>query len=98
MAFDPSSDLRSILASVGDPVTLPGGGMVYAHTSVATLEDAVDGDSVVAGRTRVLRFAAADVPALAHGQTLTWSARPWRVVKLQLGGMGTFIRAFLGAP
>lgn len=97
MAFDPSSDLLSILAEVGDPVTLQNGATVYAHPSVATQEDALEGDGVVAGKTRVLRVSASAAASVVSGQTLTWAGKSWRVVKVQLSAMGHMARLFLGA-
>ena len=97
MALDPSNDLASALYEMGDPVTLLGGGIVYAISSIATTEDGLDGDSIVPGKTKVLRFATTDVPSVVAGQNLTWQAKTYRVVKIQLGSMGHITRAFLGS-
>lgn len=98
MAFDPSGDIRAALAEIGDPITLAGGAVVYAFPSVATPEDSLEGDSIVPGKTKVLRFAAADVPDLVAGQLLTWNAKSYRVISAPLTAMGHVLRAFLGAP
>ena len=96
MAFDPSGDIRAALAEIGDPVTLPGGGIAYGFPSIATTDDSLDGDSIVPGKTKVLRFATADVPGLAAGNNVTWKATNYRVVKVSLAGMGNVTRIFLG--
>lgn len=98
MAFDPSGDIRAALAEVGDPVTLAGGAVVHGFPSLATVEDALEGDGIYPGRTRVLRFATADVVGVASGHLLTWNAASHRVIKAQLAAMGHLTRLFLGAP
>ena len=98
MAFDPSGDIRTALAEIGDPVTLTGGSVVYAFPSLATADDALEGDGIYPGRTRVLRCATADVSAVASGHLLTWNAISHRVVKAQMVAMGHVTRLFLGAP
>lgn len=98
MAFDPSGDIRTALAEIGDPITLPGGAVVYGFPSVATVDDALEGDGIYPGRTRVLRCATADVAGLSSGDLVTWNAASHRVVKAQLVAMGHVTRLFLGAP
>ena len=97
MAFDPSGDLRVALAEIGDPITLVGGEVVYGFPSVATPEDSLDGDSIVPGKTKVLRCATADVPAVIAGQLLTWNTKSYRVIKASLTGMGSVTRVFVGS-
>jgi hypothetical protein len=98
MAFDPSDDIRTALAEIGDPVTLAGGAVVYGFPSVATVEDALEGDGIYPGRTRVLRFATPDVAGVVSGHLLTWNAASHRVIKVQLAAIGHLTRLFLGAP
>lgn len=98
MAFDPSGDIRTALAEIGDPITLPGGVVVHGFPSVATVDDALEGDGIYPGRTRVLRCAAADVAGVASGDLVTWNATSCRVIKAQLVAMGHVARLFLGAP
>ena len=98
MAFDPTSEIRSILGEVGDPVTLWDGRVVNGSHSVATAEDALAGDMVLAGRTKVLRFATADVAGLEETKTLTWGGKVYKVTLVQLAARGALTRAFLGAP
>ena len=98
MAFDPSGDIRTALAEIGDPVTLAGGAVVYGFPSVATVEDALEGDGIYPGRTRVLRFATPDVAGVVSGSLLTWNATSYRVIKAQLAATGALTRLFLGVP
>jgi len=98
MAFDPSGDIRTALAEIGDPITLQGGAVVYGFPSVATVEDALDGDSIMPGKTRVLRCATVDVASVGPGHPLTWNAVSYRVIKPQLTAQGHVTRLFLGAP
>ena len=56
------------------------------------------GETIIAGRTRVLRLVSADAPDLASGQTLTWNSRQWLVLQVQLAAMGQLLRVFLGEP
>lgn len=98
MAFDPSGDLSAALAQIGDPVTLTGGAVVYAWPSVATPDDSLEGDSIVPGKTKVLRCTTADVAGVIAGNLLTWNAKSYRVIKAQLGAMGTVTRLFIGQP
>jgi len=79
-------------------VTLASGAVVQASANLANEEDALGGDAVIAGRTRVLAFAADDVPGLASQQTLTWNSKSWRVVHIAYRAQGNLTRAFLGAP
>lgn len=95
--MDLSADLRDALAEFAEPVTLTGGAVVMAAPSVASAQDALGGETVVAGRTRVLRFVSADIPALVPGSTLTWASKTWRVTQIQLAAMGQLTRVFLGA-
>lgn len=95
----PALDIRAILASgFGEDVILVdgGGGTVHALPTLATAEDLVDGDSVVIGRTRCLRFASADVPTLVPGHRVTWSGTTWRVTATKFAAMGHVLAAFLG--
>lgn len=98
MAFDPSGDISAALAEIGDPITLAGGAVVYGWPSVATTDDSLEGDSIVPGKTKVLRCATADVATATSGTLLTWNAKSYKVIKAQLAGMGSVTRLFLGAP
>jgi len=95
--MDLSQDLRDALAEFAEPVTLAGGAVVLGAPSVASSQDALEGETVVAGRTRVLRFVSVDVPNLAPGSTLTWAGKTWRVTQVQLAALGQISRVFLGA-
>lgn len=99
---DVSADLRRCLAdSFGTlgTCTLPGGAVVVCRSSVATNDDALGGDSIIAGRTRVLRITAADAPNLKDGDTgLLWNSITWRVNKLELAAGGFLLLVFLGTP
>jgi len=98
MAFDPSGDLSAAMADIGDPITLAGGAVVYGWPSVATPEDSLEGDSIIPGKTKVLRFATADVVGVISQDLITWKATSYRVIKAQLGSMGTITRLFVGQP
>jgi hypothetical protein len=96
---DLSADLRDALGEFAEPVTLPNGSVVQGAPSVASSQDSLDGgETIVAGRTRVLRLVAADAPDLREGQNLTWNSRQWRVLRVQLAAMGQLLRVFLGQP
>lgn len=96
--MDLSADLRDALGEFAEPVTLPNGTVVQGAPSVASSQDTIMGETIIAGRTRVLRLVAADAPALASGQTLTWNSRQWLVLQVQLAAMGQLLRVFLGEP
>jgi len=95
--MDLSQDLRDALAEFAEPVTLTGGAVVMAAPSVASSQDALGGETIVAGRTRVLRFVTADIPDLVPGNSLTWAGKTWRVINIQLAAMGQLSRVFLGS-
>ena len=95
---DVAGDLRSILAGdFGADVTLASGVTIRANPSVATVEDALGTDAVIAGYTRAITFATADAPAIL-GQTLTYAGQSWKVIHRQFRAQGNLTRAFLGAP
>jgi|GEM_PF-6811389 len=100
MAFDPTGDIRAALTEIGDPVTLTdaGGAVVYGWPSIATPDDSMDGDSIVPGKTKVLRFATSDVPTVIAGMLVNWQAKSYRVIKAQLASNGVVTRLFIGAP
>jgi hypothetical protein len=97
-----AADLRRCLSTdFGQPntCTLPGGAVVPCLPSVASNEDTLGGESIIAGQTRVLRIAVADAPTLQTGQTgLMWNAKTWRAIKVELAAGGNLLRVFLGTP
>ena len=97
--MDLSADLRDALGEFAEPVTLADGTVIQGAPSVASSQDTLDGgESIVAGRTRVIRLVTVDAPGLASGQTLTWNGKQWRVLQVQLAAMGQLLRVFLGQP
>lgn len=96
--MDLSADLRDALGEFAEPVTLADGTVIQGAPSVASSQDTIMGETIIAGRTRVLRLVAADAPDLASGQTLTWNSRQWLVLQVQLAAMGQLLRVFLGEP
>lgn len=97
--MDLSADLRDALGEFAEPVTLADGTVIQGAPSVASSQDTLEGgESIVAGRTRVIRLVAADAPTLASGQTLSWNGKSWRVLQVQLAAMGQLLRVFLGQP
>ena len=100
MAFDPSGDIRAALAEIGDPIVLTGAGgaTVYGWPSIATPDDSLDGDSIVPGKTKVLRCATADVAGVICGTQITWQAKLYQVIKPQLAANGVLTRLFIGQP
>ena len=99
---DVAADLRRALGTAWGQCghcTLPGGAVVPCVPSVATTEDALGGEAIVAGRTRVLRIAAADAPGLKEADAgLLWNGAAWRVNKLELRAAGHLLLVFLGTP
>ena len=95
---DVASDIRAAMGDFGETVILPGGRIVQALASVASSDDALNGDSIFPGRTRTLRFESGDAGTLETGQNLTWSGKVWRVNHLHLLAAGRITTAFLGAP
>jgi hypothetical protein len=93
---DLAADLRAGLSDFGETVILPGGRIVLGLPSVATAEDALEGDSIVSGRTRTIRFASADVEDLKPGGVLSWGGKNWKTLQLSLRAGGRFTIAFLG--
>jgi len=93
-----AADVHSMLAgSFGELVTLSDGTVIRGIPSVANAEDTLGGTAIVAGRTKVLRMATADVPNLsASRDTLTWASQLWSVIHVELRGNGAVTRAFLG--
>ncbi len=91
-------DLREAMAEWSEPVTLPSGTVVQAVPGVASLQDALNGDAIVQGRTRTLRFITSDIEGLRPGLNVTWQGKSWRVLSDQLAAMGLLTRVFLGAP
>lgn len=97
--MDVAADLRAMLAGpVGSPVIFAGGVTVRANASVASIDDSLGGEGIIAGRTRILTFASADVPTLKAGDLLTWNNTQWKVTRIVLASQGWVTRAFLGAP
>lgn len=97
--MNPTLDLQQIMAGgLGESVTLWTGAQVLGVPGVASTEDQLTGgDSVVAGMTRSLRFASADVPGIQPGKALTWGGKAWIVTRLGLRANGHLTVAFLGA-
>lgn len=91
-------DLREAMAEWSEPVTLPSGAVVQAVPGVASLQDALNGDSITEGRTRTLRFITVDIPDLVDGSTVIWRGKAWGILSNQLAAMGNLTRVFLGAP
>lgn len=96
--MDLSADLRDALGEFAEPVTLPDGTVVQGAPSVASAQDTLMGETIIAGRTRVLRLVEADAPGLEAGQKITWNSRQWLVLQVQLAAMGQLLRVFLGEP
>lgn len=95
--MDFTADIRSILGTHGDAVTLASGAVIRAFPGVASADDSMVGDAIVAGKTRTLRGATSDLSTVVPGQALTWSAKSYRVVAIQLFAMGQCTRLFLGS-
>jgi len=96
MAFDPSADLRLMMADRAEPVTLAGGAIVSATPGVASNQDTLGGEAIISGRTRTLSFVTADVPGMREGTLLTWNLQAWRVNSTALEDAGYRLKAFLG--
>jgi hypothetical protein len=96
--MDPSADFRVMVADWGQPVIMPGGATVSAIPGIATAQDSLGGDSIVAGRTRTLKFVSADVPDLVEGVLVIWSGRTWQVNSIALMADGWQSLAFIGVP
>jgi len=85
-----------MMADRGQPVGLPGGATVAAIPGMASSQDSLGGESIVAGRTRTLRFVTADVPAMVEGSLLTWASQAWRVNAIHYLEEGYALQAFIG--
>lgn len=95
---DVASDVLAAMADFGETVILPGGRIVLGLPSVASVEDSLNGDSIVPGRTRTIRFQAGDVAELKARDLLSWSGKTWAVNHIALKAAGRIAIAFLGAP
>lgn len=96
---DVAGDLRLMLAgSFGEPVTLASGAIVRANASVASVDDSLGGDGIIAGKTLVLSLATVDVPGIKARALLTFRGTSYAVNHLQLRAQGNLTRLFLGAP
>ena len=96
--MNPSQDIRAMLVDFGQSVTLTGGAVVLGIPCMASIQDSLGGEAIVSGRTRTLKFCAADVPALAEGNTLTWGGTLWRINSTHYLAEGFVLQVFLGAP
>lgn len=87
-----------MLADFGQAVALPGGATVLANPGLASAQDTLGGEAIVAGRTRTLKFVTADVPDMVEGYALTWAGQPWRVNVIHYFAEGYGLQAFIGRP
>lgn len=97
MAVNPSQDIRAMLVDFSQPVIFAGA-TVQGIPGAASVNDALGGEGITAGKTRSLIFAAADVPTLTEGSSLMWSGQSWRVNSTMLLANGYAVKAFLGRP
>lgn len=96
---DVAADIRLMLAGdFGEPVVLSGGTIVRANVSVATVEDSLGGDGIIAGKTMVLSLATDDVPGIKARSTLTVRGVLYGVNHIALRADANLTRLFLGAP
>ena len=96
--MDLAEDLRLMLTDLGEPVTLPNGNAISGVPGLASSEDQLVGDTIVANKTRTLRVATADIPGVVSGVLVAWNAKSYRVVHLSTLGLGAYTKLFLGAP
>jgi len=87
-----------MLVDFGQPVTLTGGAVVQGIPGMASIQDSLGGEAIISGRTRTLKFCAADAPALAEGNTLAWAGTTWRINATRYFAEGYGLQVFLGAP
>lgn len=95
---DVASDVLAAMADFGETVILPGGRIVLGLPSVASVEDSLNGDSIVPGRTRTIRFRADDIDDLKARDIIAWSGKNWAINHIALKAAGRIAIAFLGAP
>lgn len=96
---DVAADIRLMLAGpFGEPVTLSTGAIVRANPTVASVDDALGGDGIIAGQTLVLSVATADIPGVKARSTLTFRGKAYGVNHVALRAEGALSRLFLGAP
>ena len=98
MAFDPTQDIRAMLADFGQPVVLANGAVISGIPGLASVQDALGGETIISGRTRTLRLLTADVGDLAEGDLITWSSTLWRVNATHYAAEGYVTQVFLGKP
>ena len=77
-------------------VRLPSGVVVEAAVGVASLDETILHDNIVAGVTRTLCFDTSQVDGLRTQQNVFWNGKFWGVLQTSLGGYGSTTTAFLG--
>ena len=96
---DVAGDLRLMLAGdFGEPVTLASGAIVRCNASVASVDDSLGGDGIIAGKTLCLSLASADVPTIKARDLVTFRGASCSVNHVQLRAQGNLTRIFLGTP
>lgn len=95
---NPAQDLAPCMADFGQPVTLPGGGVVLGIPGTASVQDSLGGEAIVSGRTRKLTFLTAQAVGVTEGAVLSWAGQSWRVNSTQYLAEGYALAAFIGKP
>ncbi len=90
------SDLREMMRDFGVSLVFQGY-LGRGCVSVATEEDSLVGDQVVAGKTRAVTFPTSDLPGLKIGSNLSVGGVAFVVRALRLQDDGAVSKAYLGA-
>lgn len=77
-------------------VTLPNGAVVKAVVSVASVDESLVHENIVAGLTKKLSMSTAQTGNLKTQVNVIWDGQTWGITQTSLEGNGAVTVAFLG--